>query len=307
MINICIYGVGGVGGYFGAKMLQNNVNNLYSISFIAKGAHLEKIKQDGLKLLYNDNEYIAKPAFAETDIKKIPSPDLIVLCVKSYALGSAMENIKDIITDDTIILPLLNGMDIPDRIRKICTKGIVLPACVYIGTHIDQLGVIRQNGANGKIVFGDDKINGSYGALKTQEVLKNLNIDHVYLSNADAEIWSKYLFIAAYGTVTASTGKTLGEIYENEQLRADVKGIMDEILMLAKRKGVDLDEEAVTTALNKAALFPYETKTSFQRDIEEPGKMNEKELFVDAILNLSDEFHVDVPNMKRYNEILINN
>ncbi len=304
MKNICIYGVGGVGGYFSAKMIQNDSHHRYNISLIARGSHLEQIKNNGLELISENERIIARPYIATNNILEVPKPDLILLCVKSYDLAEAIKAIDPVMTDETVILPLLNGIDIPERIRIYSDKGYVLPACVYVGTHIDRPGVIRQKGGNGRIIFGDDRSKGCKGSHETSTVLKELGICFDYLPVPDQEIWTKYLFIAAYGIVTSATGKTLGEVYENPTLKHHVEQIMKEIVLLASKKGVNFHETAITDSLDKAKAFPFEAKTSFQRDFENKLKQNEKELFVDTLLMLSEEFGVDVPVIKQYSNLL---
>lgn len=302
--NICVYGTGGVGGYFGAKMLQNDKNKSYNISVIARGSHLEQIKKNGLKLITENETIITYPYTATNNIAEAPRPDLILLCVKSYDLAAAVKDIDNIITDETVILPLLNGIDIPERIRKYTDKGCVLPACVYVGTHIEEAGVIKQNGGNGRIVFGDDKSKGTVYSHETSTVLQELGICFDYLPAPEQQIWTKYLFIAAYGIVTSATGKSLGEVYGNNILKNNVEEIMKEIVLLAARKGVEFEENAITKSLDKVNSFPFETKTSFQRDFENLLKKNEKELFVDTLLMISEQFDVEVPMIKKYNDLL---
>jgi 2-dehydropantoate 2-reductase len=203
-------------------MIQNNSNN-----------HLDKIQKSGLKLISENETIVVHPDMATQNILEIPQPDLVLMCVKSYDLAAAVQDVNRVMTAETIILPLLNGINIPERIRINTDKGAVLPACVYVGTHVAEPGVIEQKGGNGRIIFGDDQINGTKAAVQTAAVLKELGISGDYLPNPDVAIWTKYLFIAAYGIVTAATGKTLGAVYENNQLKRNVKEIMIEIVKLA--------------------------------------------------------------------------
>jgi len=144
--NICFYGVGGIGGYFGAQFIEHNINNDLKISFVARGKHLEEIKNNGLLLKTDNEQIIVKPNYISKYLDKNEKFDLIIISVKSYDLDQAIENIKESITDNTIILPLLNGVDIYQRVRKILKNAVVLPACVYVGTQIEKPGVILQKG-----------------------------------------------------------------------------------------------------------------------------------------------------------------
>ncbi|MDP4144764.1 MAG: 2-dehydropantoate 2-reductase [Bacillota bacterium] len=297
--NICIYGLGGVGGYFGTKMADANKNNNYNISFIARGHHLEKIKSSGLILKTKNKIIEAIPHIATDDFNELGPQDIIIICVKSYDLQEVLIKLKDKIKDETIILPLLNGVDIYERIRTVITNGIVLPACVYVGTHIEAPGVICQNGGDGKILFGNKPNDKNYYPESVVKCLKDLNINFHFEQNPYKEIWTKYMFISAYGLVTARTRKTLGQILEDSVLLNDVKNIMKEIKEIAYREGVHLDNDIVENSLAKANNFPYDTKTSYQRDVE-ANKNNEGDLFGGTLLRMAGSYNIDTPTIKKY-------
>ncbi|MBU4318785.1 MAG: hypothetical protein KKF30_16120 [Proteobacteria bacterium] len=156
---VCVFGVGGVGGYFGAKIaacLSNTPKKEAEVFFIARGEHLKVIRAHGITLVTPDKTIQACPALATDEPDQIPDPDLILLCVKGYDLENALNAIRLRVQSHTLVLALLNGVDIYDRIRAVLTTGIVLPACVYVGTHIFQPGVIHQSGGDGRILFGPD-------------------------------------------------------------------------------------------------------------------------------------------------------
>ena len=103
------------------------------------------------------------------------------------------------------------------------------------------------------------------------------------------------MFIAAFGLVTAASGQTLGAAAADAGAMARVRGIMEEILAIARAKGVNLSDEARERSLGKAGNFPPETKTSYHRDVETPGKRNEGDLFGGAILRMGEAFGIPTP------------
>ena len=106
------------------------------------------------------------------------------------------------------------------------------------------------------------------------------------------------MFIAAFGLVTAASRMSLGEVLGDERLLADVRGIMNEVVVLAEREGVALDPQAISNAMVRATGFPFETRTSFQRDIEGGGP-NEGDLFGGTILRLGKQVGVATPTTHR--------
>ena len=308
-LNITIIGIGGVGGYFGGRItdsLRRNLNSDYTITFIARGEHLKLIKQNGLILNTSDQQgIICKPDYSSDNFNDIPKPDIIILAVKSYDLENILSKISLIINDNTIILPLLNGVDIYERIRKIIKNGIVLPACAYVSTHIEKSGVVTQTGPVGKLLFGRDPQNPNYFPNSLIEVLKLSKINFQWFEDPYPAIWEKYMFIAAYGIVTASSNKTIGEVFSDFNLKENARQVMVEIFDIARKKGILLFDYIVEDSLNKARYFAHETKTSYQRDIENKGNINEGDLLGQTILKLSAQNGLSAPVTDKLFKIIL--
>ena len=297
MKNVAFIGIGGVGGYFGGKMTQllNDNNSDINIFFVARGRHLKKIQENGL-ILKTKTEGILKcfPTLATDNCKELPKLDICFICVKQYALEDAIKMILPIIDTNTKIIPLLNGIDIYDRIRKITDMGIIFPACVYVGTHIESYGVVEQNGGACTIIFGQDPNNKNINANDICQLMDKAKIKFEWSSRHIEAMWSKYMFIAAYGLVTASENKTLGEVLNDEELSIKVKGIMKEIEAISKAENIELPNDIVESSYLMAKNFPYEAKTSFQRDFEIKNKPDERELFGQTIINLGVKHCIDI-------------
>lgn len=305
-MNIGIVGVGGVGGYFGGKIAKyfayDNENNIY---FIARGEHLKKIREDGLEIRsIKEGRIICRPTMITDRFDELPMLDICFICVKAYDLNIVLDNIKDKIKEDTEIIPLSNGVDIGQRIRKVIKKGIVYPACVYVGTHIESPGIIVQNGGSCTIKFGKEKASDDSDGKRVIDILNKANINYEWTSKNYEEIWSKYMFIAAYGLVTACYNKTLGEVCESEELSRIVLSIMEVISSLASKCCLNLPEDIVRVSFEKAKSFPYETKTSFQRDYEKKAGRDEREIFGKAIIEMSKKYDIDSDSVKKvYREL----
>jgi len=111
MKKVLVYGIGGIGGYIGAKLGAIAASEKIELGFIARGAHLEAIKTKGLRYRAPDGkESTVHPALALS----APSgkADCIFLCVKGYDLDAACEALLPAVHADTLIVPLLNGADI---------------------------------------------------------------------------------------------------------------------------------------------------------------------------------------------------
>ncbi len=284
---ICICGVGGIGGYFGGRLaaaFRNNNEQKREIYFIARGEHLRAIQQHGITVKTPGQIIAGTPILATDDVSRIPAPDLILICTKSYDLKNMVMALKPKINDETVVIPLLNGVDIYERIRSHLNTGIVLPACLYLGTHIESPGVISQSGGDGIIRFGRGPQFPQYDAAAVKRFFSETGIRFEWLDNPYPAIWEKFIFIASFGLVTASSGRSLGEVIENEVLRNQVNGIMQEVASIASKKAIGLSADIIEKSMKKASNFPYDNKTSYQRDVEAWPKPNEGDLYGGYIL-----------------------
>ena len=299
---VCIYGTGGVGGYFGGKIAEVFNNNPqfkgYEIYFIARGEHLRAIKQNGLAVKTPDRTISGRPTLATNDISEIPSPDLILLCVKGYDLNQAVTAIKTIPNENNVIIPLLNGVDIVERIRSILDTVIVLPACLYLGTHIESPGVINQSGGNGIIILGPDRKNPEYSGDSVKNFFQQTGIKYEWYDDPLPKIWEKYLFIAAFGMVTAFARESLGTVMKNDEYRNMVRGILEEIYAISRKKGINLPADIIEKSMNKTYNFPAEARTSYQRDLESGSRFNEGDLYGGTIIREGEALGVPTPVTK---------
>ncbi len=290
MKNVCIFGVGGVGGFFGGKLCLNQKSDTH-VTFFARGEHLERIREDGLLLkMEKEGERLCRPDLATSDWNALPELDLCILCVKGFDLIPLLSRLKNYVSKNTVILPLLNGADIYSRIRSVIEDSIVLPACVYVGTHIEEPGVVSQNGGACRILLGPDPKRPDFDSEPLLQLLREADILHDWRTDIQTCIWEKFIFIASFSLVTAARQKTIGQVLEDPSLRNEVSLVIDEILLIAEKIGIALPKDTVEVVMQKGAAFPYETKTSFQRDFEIADKPDERDLFAGAILKYAEAF-----------------
>jgi 2-dehydropantoate 2-reductase len=302
-LNIGVMGVGGVGGYFGGKLAQpysSNPDSPVNVFFIARGKHLEAIKQNGLVLQSPEFGSIrCRPKLATERISDLPPMDLFLICVKGYDLMEVATSIKDYIKAKTIILPLLNGADVRERLRAKIMTGIILPACVYISAQIEAPGVIAHIGKPGKMIFGRDPDHPEYIPHEIFRVFEGSSIDYEWKDDVHPAIWEKYLFISSFGLISARYNRTLGEILDAPSLKEEVIGIMKEVYSIALKKNIRLPDGIVDLSLKKAAMFPRDTQTSLQRDIQQKKGKSELELFGGTIIDFGEKLGIPTPTTKK--------
>lgn len=293
-MNIGIIGVGGVGGYFGGKICHHLERS--KPYFIARGKHLEEIRKKGLHLTTADEgEIVCYPRLATDDFNSLPVLDICFLCVKVYDLHDVLLQLKSKVSPNTQIVPLLNGVDIYERVRNVLHEGKIFPACVYVGTHIQHPGKVIQKGGSCIIHFGKDPVDPIFVPEEVLQVFQTANIGHNWLEDAGLEIWKKYLFIAPFALVTAAFEKTIGEAMSSKKLKSYIRALIIEIASLAASKGIKLMKTIVDETMAKGNEFPFETKTSLQRDVELRDKPDERDLFGGTVLRMGKQLGLSTP------------
>ncbi|PKM78109.1 MAG: hypothetical protein CVU90_03535 [Firmicutes bacterium HGW-Firmicutes-15] len=295
--SIWVLGIGGVGGYFGGRIAYalNDINDGRQIYFIARGQHLQKIQETGLSLQRNDETFICPPALASENMAGFPAPDLCLLCVKSYDLEDAVQSLSKYISDNTIIIPLLNGLDIYQRVRKIMDKGMVLPACVYITSYVEKPGKVVQNGPDGRVVLGWDPQFPSFDPCNLLAFSQEMGLDLNWSPNPYPSIWEKYLLVGSFALVTAASGMSFGEALNDSEGKANLTGIMKEIIELGQKQGIDLKMDLIENTFTFMSRFPYDARSSYQRDLEQGRGKNEGDIFGATIIRMGKELGVPTP------------
>jgi 2-dehydropantoate 2-reductase len=307
-LNVCVIGVGGVGGYFGGKLTHTfslKPDSSVNIFFVARGKHLEAIRQNGLVLKSPEfGSITCQPTLATERINELPEIDIFLICVKGYDLMDVATSMRDRIKQNTVILPLLNGADIQERLRNKIKTGMILPACVYVSSYVEEPGVVVQIGKPGKIIFGRDPEHPDYTPEELFRLFEKSSIVYEWKDDANPAIWEKYIFIASLGLISARYNRTLGEILEEPSLKEEVIGIMNEIYSIILKRNIGLPDGIVDLSLKKAAMFPRDTQTSLQRDIHQKKGKSELELFGGTIIDLGKKLGIPTPTTQKiYREL----
>jgi 2-dehydropantoate 2-reductase len=295
MKRVVVFGLGGIGGYIAAKLGATSAFGTELI-FIARGAHLKAIRDKGLRYRNpNGQDIIVRPFLATDNPAEAGNADMIFFCVKGYDLKSACEAASPMVGHETVILPLLNGADIYERVRSVISGCIVLPGCIYISSSIAEPGVVFHLGGKGNIFLGGEPGRDDFDPAPLLDLLEKGGIPHEWLEDPLPAIWTKYIFIAPYGLVTGMSAKTIGEVIADQHLASLVQGIQKEIAAIAGAKGIHLPDDAAQKAFESGKAFPFDTKTSFQRDLEVLGNPHEGDIFGGTILRLGRETGVPTP------------
>lgn len=291
---IAILGIGGVGGYIGAMLAAHyEHSDEVEILFIARAENEKAIRTNGLKLVNNDGIIIGRPAKLTADPSDIGPVDLIICCTKSYHLEESIKTMLPCINADTMILPLLNGVDATGRINKILPGIVVLEGCIYIVSRLIEPGVVEKRGNVNRIFFGPLTEPGNKLIL-IESIFKNAGLDATLLVNIRDKCWEKFFFISTIATLTSYLDKTIGEIVEKEEYRQQLLLLMKEFLAVAVKKSISLPIDIVDTSFNTLSSLPYDSTSSMHSDFKK-GKQTEVSALTEYVVLLGKELGIATP------------
>jgi 2-dehydropantoate 2-reductase len=293
-MKICIVGIGGVGGYFGGKLAREyEKSGQHEIIFIVRGKHLTAIRERGLQLHTREGDYIARPNLATDNPAKAGIFDIIFFCVKSYHLESSALALKANINKITVVIPLLNGVNIAERLLAVLPDADIIKGLVYIASVIEEPGVVRQTDGSCKLIFGTDtSFAKKYKYIL--DILLQAKMKAELTDKISSAVWTKFILICPLAGLTAATGKTFGGIIKDAKLKNMFWKMVKEVKSIADARKIELPEDIVDKTIKLIEGFSYDTKTSMQVD-RELGKKMEVDIFTAYVRQAGQELGIPTP------------
>src|SRR3954463_5281001 len=282
-LKIAIYGSGGVGGFFGARLA--NAGN--EVHFIARGAHLAAMRKNGLKVESGaGNLHVPKPNLHE-DPAEIGPVDVVMYAVKLGDVESAAHKLKPLLHERTLVIPFQNGVESPEILARVIGKKHVLPGVAYIATGISAPGVVTHTGTMQRLQVGA-------GADAFVAAAKAAGINIEQAEDIDRARWEKFVFLVGLSGVTTLARRPVGFCRADPELRATFKAAMTETWSLGRKRGVRLGDDFIDDRMKFVDGLHADMKTSMQHDLE-AGKPLEAPWLCGAVVRMSQESGLDAP------------
>ena len=291
---IAVIGIGGVGGYV-AGMLAKAYPH---VTMVARGARGESIRENGL-VLHSDykGEIVAKPERV-VPVREMGQQDYIFICVKNYSLEDVCENIRDMVTDDTVIIPVMNGVDPGEKIRSLIGRGTVVDSLIYTVAFANEDFSISQQDTFTWLCIGIKNADQGQQEKVAQvaEILKGADIDYKDDGDIEVEIWRKYILNCAFNVMTAFYDNTIGELRRDPVKAQQYETLVWEAASVGRAKGVALTDEHIQEVIHKFRHVHADNATSsLQRDFQICKKQTELETFSGYIVQEAKRLGVSIP------------
>ncbi len=263
-MRIAIMGSGGVGAYAGAWLQQAGAE----VHFIARGAHLQAMREQGLRIEHPDKPLHLPTVAATADAAGVDPVDLVLFAVKLFDTAEAALAMAPLVGDHTRVLTLQNGIDSAAMLRAgLGPAARVLEGVIYLSAVIERPGVIRSPGGFHVIVA--DRAAGDGVMADLARLTDGLAGLTVKLSDdARQTVWEKFVTLASLSGATALLRARMGAILAHPVTRAFQRQLIDETIAVAQAQGVALRPGLADEVMAKLAQMPPSFRSSMAEDLE---------------------------------------
>jgi 2-dehydropantoate 2-reductase len=289
-MHITIFGTGGVGGFFGAKLAQAGED----VVFIARGAHLEAIQKNGLAIESITGDFKIQPANAVGSPSQAGPTDVVLVAVKAWQVPEAALALRDTVSPETIVIPLENGVEAPDQLAAELGKDRVTGGLCGISAFIAAPGVIRHVGIQPYIKYNWFDAHPDPRLAELQEAFSRVGVQADIPADIQAAMWMKFIFIAAISGVGAAARTPVGDIRTVPETRALLEAAIHEVAAVGRACGTQLPERAEENVLRTIDGLPPGTIPSMQRDIMD-GRPSELDFQTGSVVRLGRAKGVPAP------------
>jgi 2-dehydropantoate 2-reductase len=298
-MKIAIMGSGGLGGYFGARLAKGGAD----VTFIARGAHLAAMLEQGLSVEGGPEPIHVSPVSATDDPVNVGLCDLVLLAVKLWDTEEALRSIRSMVDPHTTIISFQNGVLKDEYLRAAYDPSQTMGGVAYVATTIDRPGVIRQTGPMQRLIFGEFDGRRSGRAEAFLEVCLRGGIRAEISPDIRREIWQKFVFLVGLSGTTTTMRSTIGPIRSHPQTRAFLLDVMREGVAVGRAHGVALDADYAEQRLKLADDVAYDMTSSMHHDLERGNRLEVRWLS-GGVVSLGRQVDVPTPLNRAIADIL---
>lgn len=287
-MRILMLGAGATGGYFGGRLLQHGRD----VTFLARQRRAQQLARDGLVIRSGsgDADLPPPPTVLAADLR---APyDLILLSCKAYGLQQAMADIAPAVGPQTVILPLLNGMQQLDLLDQRFGAGHVLGGLCFIAATLDGQGVVRHLNDMHGMTFGERDGSTSERMRQISAILVGAGFDARPSQTILQDMWNKWIFLASLAGITCLLRGAIGEIVAAPGGRAAALRLLEECRAVAVHAGQAPAEGTLQRARGMLTESGSTLTASMLRDLQQ-GYPIEADHVIGDMLARAEAGHVE--------------
>jgi 2-dehydropantoate 2-reductase len=289
-MRIAVFGAGSVGGYFGGRLALAGEDD---VVFIARGAHLQALRTQGLRVQSPKGDFTVPSVQATDDPTQVGPVDAVLVAVKAWLVPESVQAIRPMLGPGTCVVPLQNGLEAPAQVTAVLGPQHVLGGTCVISSTVAAPGCIRHLGLEPSITFGDIDNRLDPRAERLREAFLRAEVTAIIPADIQVAIWEKFMAIR-FGPVGAVARAPAGVLRSVPETRRLVEQAGVETLTVARARGIDLAEDSPVKMMAALDTIAPGIIASLQRDIE-GGRPSELDALTGALVRLGAEVGVATP------------
>jgi len=299
-LRIAIFGAGGIGGYLGGRLSQAGEE----VVLIARGEHLQAIKEHGLRVDSIKGDFVATPALATDDPTEAEPVDAVILGVKAWQVLDAAKAMRPMIGPETFVVPMQNGVEATAQLSSVLGEKSVVVGLGGLVSYIVGPGHILHAGGEPYVSFGESDNSTSERTQNLLEAFKNAGVIANIPANIQAALWAKLALMAVNSGIGAITRVPTGQWRSVAGSWKMAQQVAQEVLAVAAGKGIAMPSDSLASTVSRLEASAPNSTSSMQRDLME-GRFSELEVQTGAVVRLGLEAGVPTPvNTFIYNSLL---
>lgn len=299
VMNILIVGAGGVGGYFGAKLAVSGND----VTFVARGAHLEAIRNTGLRIQSPLGNLSIVDAKTAQHLSEVPFADFVLVAVKLWELDGVAKSLTALVQNGATVISLQNGVQKDDILRRYLPADSIVGGICYISASIAEPGVIRHTGNLQRIVVGEYNGQLTDRVRSFENVVGNSGIDIEVVSEIERLIWEKFIFLVGLSGSTATIRQPIGVIRNNPRARKFLLDIVSEVIEVARAKGISIPEDFANQQMTMFDRLPEGMIASMFHDLRQKNRL-ELPWLSGVVAQIGEEYNIPTPRNRAISDIL---
>ena len=299
-MRIAIFGAGGIGGYLGGRLSQAGEE----VVLIARGEHLQAIKEHGLRIDSIKGDFVANPALATDDPTEAGPVDAVILGVKAWQVLDAAKAMRPMIGPETFVVPMQNGVEATAQLASVLGEKSVVVGLGGLVSYIVGPGHILHAGGEPYVSFGESDNLTSERTQNLLEAFRNAGVTANIPANIQAALWAKLALMAVNSGIGAITRVPTGQWRSVAGSWKMAQQVAQEVLAVAAGKGIAMPSDSLASTVSRLEASAPNSTSSMQRDLME-GRFSELEVQTGAVVRLGLEAGVPTPvNTFIYNSLL---
>lgn len=297
-MRIYIAGAGAMGCRFGYHFL----NTEHEVILLDHWeAHIEAIQTKGLQIVGTEEKTVHLNIMRPTEAKE--KADLIILFTKAMQLEKMLQDIQGIITEDTQVLCLLNGLGHEEVIQKYVKKENIIMGVTVWTAGLAKAGIVKLQGTGTIDLQSMNKDNQVKGR-EVAELLNQAQLNAHYDEDVIPSIWRKACVNGTMNSLCALLNCTIGELFAQEEGLQLVKTIIHEFVSVGQAEGVALSEADITQYVMDISVKAAAHYPSMHQDLVQNKRLTEIDYINGAVARKAEKLGLDTPYCRMVTQLI---